>query len=82
MITRKRSKHRTHQVLSSLLTHEAAKRDDGRNASEIEEDYWRNALRIEAIKDVAFIQSVATLHVRNHAAKQPVSSTLRNQPVR
>jgi len=60
-----------YQVLSSLLTHEAAECDDGRNAGEVEEDNGSETLRVEAVQHVAFVLSVATLHVGDHTAKQP-----------
>jgi len=75
------SRHWTYQVLSSFLTHEASECDDRRNAGEVEKDDGREALRIQAVKDVAFEQSVSTLHVIDHAAEEPASKKLSNQSV-
>ena len=58
-----------YQVQSGLLTHKAAECDDRSDTGEVEENDWSQALCIQTVQDVAFVLSVAALHVRNHAAK-------------
>jgi len=52
------------------LTEHAAERHDGRDTGEVEEEDSREALQVEAVRDVAAVVAISTSNVQQQTTEQ------------